>query len=58
MKFNVGKVIRNMTRERCILTDSIKSGDDFDHNFMIGDYVESDKIKLAYLVGSSYLMPS
>jgi len=41
-------------RGRCIPTDSVKSGDD-DSNFVhytgTGAYVDSDKTKLAYLVG-------
>jgi len=54
MKLNVEMVVGNMTRGNCILTNSMKSGDNysnFDYNSGIGAYVESDKINPAYLVG-------
>jgi len=49
MKPDVGKIVNgvvdNMTRGRCIPTDSMKSGDNYSnlHNFGNGDYIESDK---------------
>jgi len=58
MKLNDENVVDNMTGGRCILTDSMKSGDDyfnFGHNSEIGYYIESDNTIPAYLVGSYYL---
>ena len=53
MKLNDGKVVDHMTREDCIPTDSVKSGDD-DFNFVhytgTGAYVDSDKANPAYSV--------
>jgi len=64
VKLDVGKtvdwVVDNMTRGRCIPIDLMKSRDcysNFDHNSKNRDYIESDKTKLAYLVGSCYAMP-
>jgi len=54
MKLNVEKMVDNMTRRRCVLIDSMKTEDDysnFDQNSKIGDYIESDKTNLVYLVG-------
>ena len=50
----VGKVVDNMTRGRCIPTDSVKSDDDHPniiHNTGVRAYTDSDKINLTYLVG-------
>jgi len=59
MKPNVEKimerVVDNMTRGRCIPTDSMKSRDDcsnLGHNFENWDYIESNKTNLVHLVGS------
>jgi len=61
VKLEVGKIaFDNVTREKCISTDWMKSGDDYsnlDHNSGIGHYIESDKINPAYLIGSCYLQP-
>ena len=49
MKPDVGKIVNgvvdNMTRGRCIPTDSMKIGDNYSnlHNFGNGDYIELDK---------------
>ena len=46
MKVDVGKVVNYMTRESCILTDSVKSGDDCSslvHNIGTVTYINSDK---------------
>ena len=54
MKLNDGKVVDYMTRGSCILTDSVKSCDDYSnlvHNMRVGPYVDSDKTNLSYLVG-------
>jgi len=63
MKSDVGKIVEkvidNMTWGRYISTDSMKSGDDFTnsgHYSGNGNYIESDKINPAYLVGSCYSM--
>jgi len=56
MKLFVGKVVNSKTRESCIPTDSVKSGDDcliLVHNTEIGVYNDSDKTNLTYLVGLS-----
>ena len=53
MKLDVGKMVDNMTRESCIPTDSVKSGDDhlnLVHNTGVRAYTDSDKFNLAYLV--------
>ena len=49
----VGKIVDSKTRESCIPTDSVKSGDDYPivvHSTGIGAYIDSDKTNLAYLV--------
>ena len=54
MKLFVGEVIDGKTRESCIPTDSVKSGDDCPilvYSTGIGAYIDSDKTNLAYLVG-------
>ena len=54
MKLFVGEVVDGKTRGSCILTDSVKSGDDYPilvHNTGIGAYIDSDKTKLTYLIG-------
>ena len=54
MKLFVGKVVDSKTRGSCIPTDSVKSGDDCPilvHNTGIGEYIDSDKTNLVYLVG-------
>ena len=54
MKLDVGKVVDHMTRGSCILTYSVKSGDDCSslaHNIETGAYIDSDKTNLVYLVG-------
>ena len=54
MKLFVGKVVDSKTRGSCILTDSVKSGDDDSglvHNIKTGVYVNSDKTSSVYLVG-------
>ena len=59
-KLNVKKVVDNMNRGGCISTDLMKSRDDqfnLGHNFEIGDYIELEKIGLAYLASSCYAMP-
>ena len=53
MKLFAGKVVDSKTRESCILTHSVKSGDDYFilvHNIGIGAYIDSDKTNLTYLV--------
>ena len=43
-----------MTRENCIPTDSVKSGDDHSnvvYNTETGAYIDLDKTNPAYLVG-------
>jgi len=53
-------VVDHNTRESCISTDSVKSGDDYSslvHSIGTGAYIDSDKTNLAYLVGSSYELP-
>ena len=53
MKLDVGKVVDHMTRESCIPTDSVKSGDDYSiliHNTRIRAYIDSHKTNLTYLV--------
>ena len=53
-KLNVDQVVNSMTRESCILTHSVKSGDDHPnliHNTGVGAYVDSDKTNSTYLVG-------
>ena len=60
MKLDAGKVVDYMTRESCIPTDSVKSGDDYSslvHSFESRAYIDQDKINLTYLVGQSYEMP-
>ena len=53
----VERMVDNITRERCISTDSIKSEEGF-ANFNDysghGDFIESEKISKAYLIGSCY----
>ena len=55
MKLDVGKVVGHMTRGIYIPTDFVKSGDDdyssLVHNIGTGEYIDSDKTNLAYLVG-------
>jgi len=54
MKLDVGKVVDYMTRESCIPTDSMKSGDDCSsliHSIGTGAYIDSDKTNPTYLVG-------
>jgi len=54
MKLNVGQVVNSMTRGSCILTDSVKSGDDHPnliHNTGVGAYTDSDNTNPAYLIG-------
>ena len=54
MKLFVGKAIDSKTRGSCIPTDSMKGRDDYPnliHNTGIGADTDSDKTKLAYLVG-------
>jgi len=54
MKLFVGKVVDSKTRERCIPTDSAKSGDDCPiliHSTGIGAHINSAKTNLVYLVG-------
>ena len=54
MKLFVGKIVDSKTWESCILTDSVKNGDDypiFVHNIGIEVYTDSDKTNLTYLVG-------
>ena len=48
-----------MTRESCVSTDSVKSGDysSLFHSIRTVAHIESDKTNLTYLVGSSYEMP-
>ena len=46
MKLNVSKVIDYMTRESCIPTDFVKSGDDCSslvHSIETEAYIDSDK---------------
>ena len=45
MKLDVGKVVDHMTRESCVPTDSVKSGDYsiLIHNIGTGAHIESDK---------------
>ena len=53
MKLFVGKVVDSKSRESCIPTDSVKSGDDcliLIHSTRIGAYIDSDKTNLAHLV--------
>ena len=53
MKLDVGKVVDHITRESCIPTDSVKSGDNYSslvHSIGTGAYIDSDKTNLAYLV--------
>ena len=60
MKLNVGKRVGNMTQERCIPTNLMKSRDDYsnlDHSSEIGEYAKSDKTYLAYLSDSCYAIP-
>ena len=52
-------MVDRMTRENCIPTDSVKSGDDnfrIVHNIRTGAYIDSDKTNLADLIGQSYEM--
>ena len=54
MKLNVEKVVDNITWGKCIPTDSMKSGDNCSnlvYNTRVREYVESNKINPAYLVG-------
>ena len=54
MKLFVGKVVDSKTRGSCIPTDSVNSGDDCPilvHSIGIGEYIDSDKTNLAYLIG-------
>jgi len=49
MKLFIGKVVDCKTRGSCILTDSMKSGDDCPilvHNIGIEVYIDSDKTNL------------
>ena len=54
MKLFVGKVVDSKSRESCIPTDSVKSGDDCPilvHSTGIEVYIDSDKTNLTYLIG-------
>jgi len=54
MKLDVGKMVDNMTRESCIPTDSVKSGDDhlnLVHNTGVRACTALDKTNPVYLVG-------
>jgi len=54
MKLFVNKVVDSKIQESCILTDLVKSGDDYHnlvHNTRTETYIDSDKTNLAYLVG-------
>ena len=45
MKLDVSKVVDRMTRESCIPTDSVKSGNDYfnlTHSIGTGAHIESD----------------
>ena len=53
MELDVGKVVDHMTRESCIPTDSVKSGDDYSsliHSIGTGAHIESDYPNSAYKV--------
>ena len=55
---NVEKIFENLAQGRRIQTDSMKSWDNFanyDHKSEDMDYIESDKINLAYLISSCCL---
>ena len=54
MKLDVGKVVDCMTQEKCIPSDSVKSGDDCSslvHSIETGAYIDSEKTNLGYLIG-------
>ena len=54
MKLFVGKLVDSKTRRSCILTDSVKNGDDYPilvHNTGIGAYIDSDNTNPEYFVG-------
>ena len=52
IKLDVGKVVDHMTRESCVPTDSMKSGDysSLVHTIGTGAHIESDKTNLTWLV--------
>ena len=53
MKLDVGKVVDHMTWGNCILTDFMKSGDDYSslvHNIGTETFIGSDKTNQQYLV--------
>jgi len=55
MKLDVDKMVDHMTRESCILTDSVKSGNDYSslvHSIRTGAHIESDNPNSAYMIGS------
>ena len=55
MKLDVGKVVDHMTRESCIPTDSMKSGNDCSslvHSIGTAAYIESDNLNSTYMVSS------
>ena len=63
MKLFVGKVIDSKTRESCIPTYLVKSGDDcliLVHSTGIGAYINSNKTNFIYLrgiVANTYIQP-
>ena len=53
MKLDVGKVIDHMTRESCIPTDYVKSGNDYSsliHSIGTRAQIESDTPNSAYMI--------
>ena len=53
IKLDIGKVVDHMTRESCVPTEYVKSGNysGLVHSIGIRAYIESGKTNLAYLVG-------